>query len=100
MKRSEFVPRGCCLINRVMSGAGSLLGHSSFAAVHPRGSLIEYKHSSVILHSTDTTVYQEPARSSHAQDGLTQAGGRTAGSHRQTDSTYSTKRRLRVAVAY
>lgn len=60
VKQSEFVPRGCCLINRVMSGAGSLLGYSSFAAVHPWGRLIEYKHSSVILRSSDITVYQQP----------------------------------------
>lgn len=58
-----------------MSGAGTLLGYSSFAAVHPRGSLIEYKHSSVILHSTDTTVYQPPGLCTDTQDWLTQAEG-------------------------
>lgn len=94
---------GCCLINRVMSGAGSLLGYSSFAAVHPRGSLIEYKHGSMIPHSTDTTVYQWPTQSTHThtlrmdarRQGVTQLGHTV----RQTDVTCSTQQLNSTCVA-
>lgn len=34
--KAEYAPHSCCLISRVMSGGGSLLGCSSFAAAHPR----------------------------------------------------------------